>query len=226
MRILVADDDPQSVKLTAFLLEEAGYQVIRTHDSQHIIPIVEQNAPDLVVLDVSMPRTSGFEICRQLRRTSDIPIIFVSGRNQLNDRVEGLRIGGDDYLTKPFEPAELLARIEAVLRRRSPDPLNPVTRLSRGPMTLDPVEHQVILNDQRNIRLTPLEFRLIYYLMQHAGRIISAETLLDKVWGYGAESDSNLVAVYVRRLRAKVELDPERPQHIITVRHLGYRFDV
>ncbi len=225
MHILVVDDDISSVKLTSFVLEEAGYRVYKAFDASTILQSVEQHNPDLILLDVMMPKSSGFDICRQIRRTSDVPIIFLSGRSQLQDRVMGLQIGGDDYLVKPFEPSELLARVEAVLRRRNSDMLNPSSRLSQGGLTLDPVEHKVLFDDNRAIELTPLEFRLLYYLMKNSGRVLNTSQILSKVWGYDYEGESNLVAVYIRRLRTKVEKDPEHPHHVITVRNLGYKFE-
>jgi DNA-binding response OmpR family regulator len=226
MHILVADDDLPSVKLTSYLLEEAGYQVYKAYDGSTIVQSVEQHNPDLVLLDVTMPKANGFDICRQIRRTSDVPIIFLTGRSQLQDRVMGLQIGGDDYLVKPFEPSELLARVEAVLRRRNSDMLNPSIRLSQGDITLDPVEHKVLFSDGRTVELTPLEFRLIYYLMKNSGRVLNTSQILSKVWGYDYEGESNLVAVYIRRLRTKIEIQPEQPKHVITVRNLGYKFEV
>jgi DNA-binding response OmpR family regulator len=226
MHILVADDDLPSVKLTSYLLEEAGYQVVKAYDGQSILNSIEQQSPDLVLLDVSMPKTSGFDVCRQIRRTSDVPIIFLSGRSQLEDRVTGLQIGGDDYLVKPFEPSELLARVEAVLRRRNSDMLNPSARLTQGEITLDPVEHKVLFSNGRTVELTPLEFRLLYYLMKNSGRVLNTSQILSKVWGYDYEGESNLVAVFIRRLRLKIEPDSDRPRHLITVRNLGYKFEV
>ncbi len=225
MYILVADDDLPSVKLTAFILEEAGYKVIKAYDGPSILQSVEQYNPDLILLDVMMPKTNGFDVCRQIRRTSDVPIIFLSARSQLQDRVTGLQIGGDDYLVKPFEPSELLARVEAVLRRRNSDMLNPSARLSLGDLTLDPVEHKVLFADGRIVELTPLEFRLLYYLMKNAGRVLNTGQILSKVWGYDYEGESNLVAVYIRRLRTKIERDPEHPRYVLTVRNLGYKFE-
>ncbi len=225
MNILVVDDDVASAKLTAYLLEDAGYRVFRAHDATSILQMVEQHNPDLILLDIMMPKIDGFDVCRQIRRNSDVPIIFLSARSQLQDRVMGLQIGGDDYLVKPYEPSELLARVEAVLRRRNADVLNTSTRLSQGNITLDPVEHKVLFTDGRVVELTPLEFRLLYYLMKNAGRILNASQILSKVWGYDYEGESNLVAVYIRRLRTKVEADPDHPRHVITVRNLGYKFE-
>ncbi|MGQ9613730.1 MAG: response regulator transcription factor [Chloroflexus sp.] len=225
MNILVVDDDIPSARMTSYLLEEAGYRVFRAHDASNILQLIEQHNPDLILLDVMMPKIDGFEVCRQIRRNSDIPIIFLSARYQLQDRVMGLQIGGDDYLVKPFEPSELLARVEAVLRRRNADVLNTSTRLSQGNITLDPVEHKVLFTDGRVVELTPLEFRLLYYLMKNSGRILNVTQILSKVWGYDYEGESNLVAVYIRRLRTKVEEDPDHPRHVITVRNLGYKFE-
>lgn len=226
MHILVADDDIPSVKLTSFVLEEAGYRVCKAYDVQSILQAVDLHNPDLILLDVMMPKSNGFDICRQIRRSSDIPIIFLSGRSQLQDRVMGLQLGGDDYLVKPYEPSELLARVEAVLRRRNSDLLNPSTRLSQGDFTLDPVEHKIFFTDGRSVELTPLEFRLLYYLMKNAGRILNVGQILNKVWGYDYEGESNLVAVYIRRLRTKIEHDPEHPRYVITMRNLGYKFEL
>lgn len=225
MNILVVDDDIPNARMTSYLLEEAGYRVFRAHDASNILQLIEQHNPDLILLDVMMPKIDGFEVCRQIRRNSDIPIIFLSARHQLQDRVLGLQIGGDDYLAKPFEPSELLARVEAVLRRRNADVLNTSTRLSQGNITLDPVEHKVLFTDGRVVELTPLEFRLLYYLMKNSGRILNVTQILSKVWGYDYEGESNLVAVYIRRLRTKVEEDPDHPRHVITVRNLGYKFE-
>ncbi|MGQ9480632.1 response regulator transcription factor [Chloroflexus sp.] len=225
MNILVVDDDIPSARMTSYLLEEAGYRVFRAHDASNILQLIEQHNPDLILLDVMMPKIDGFEVCRLIRRNSDIPIIFLSARHQLQDRVTGLQIGGDDYLVKPFEPSELLARVEAVLRRRNADVLNTSTRLSQGNITLDPVEHKVLFTDGRVVELTPLEFRLLYYLMKNSGRILNVTQILSKVWGYDYEGESNLVAVYIRRLRTKVEEDPDHPRHVITVRNLGYKFE-
>lgn len=226
MSILIADDDPLYVKFTAFLLEEAGYRVLKAYNTRDILRLIEQNEPDLVLLDVCMPESSGFDICRQIRRFSEVPIIFLSARSQLQDRVTGLQIGGDDYIIKPFEPADLLARVEAVLRRRSSELFTPLVRLSQGDITLDPVEHKVVFSDNRAIALTPVELRLLYYLMKNTGRILSTTQILSKVWGDDSISGRNLVAVYIRRLRSKLESDADHPRYLMTVPNLGYRFDI
>jgi DNA-binding response OmpR family regulator len=225
VNILIVDSDLHSVKLTSFLLEDAGYTVMRVADDRLLLQTIQQVSPDLVLMDALMPNLSGVDICRQLRRVSDVPIIFVSSRAQLQDRVEGLQVGGDDYLAKPYEPAELLARVMAVLRRRQHGASLGLPRLSRGRILLDPIEHTVTLDQTYQAKLTPLEFRLLYYIMQNAGKIVSADHILEKVWGYHHSKDYNLVAVYIRRLRAKIETDARFPRHIYTIRNVGYRFE-
>ncbi|KAB8142347.1 response regulator transcription factor [Chloroflexia bacterium SDU3-3] len=225
MSILIADDDLLTVKLTSFVLEEAGYQVIKVYNGQDALSAVREYDPELILLDVSMPKSDGFDVCRQIRITSNVPIIFLSGRSQLQDRVLGLQIGGDDYISKPFEPSELLARIEAVLRRRNHDPLSPSSKLTIGPITMDPITHEVTVGERRPTKLTPVEFRLLYYLMRHPGRVLNTTMILEKVWGNGYDNDSNLVPVYIRRLRAKIEENINHPHYIVTVTNLGYKFE-
>lgn len=226
MSILVVDDDTISVKLTAFVLEGAGYGVIKAYSGQSALNMIEAHDIDLVLLDVALPDLDGFDVCTQIRRVSDIPIVFLSGRTQVQDRVHGLRIGGDDYIVKPFEPAELLVRIEAIMRRRSsslPFPF-PSVQLSLDDIVLSPVDHKAHFADGREVTLTPREFRLLYYLVQNAGRILSTEEILNRVWGSDNTENRNRVAVFIRRLRAKIERDAERPEHIVTVPNLGYKF--
>ena len=225
MPILIADDDKLNVKLTTFLLEQAGYKTVAAHDGRSAVQAVERQEPELVLLDVNLPQVNGFDVCRQIRRSSSVPIIFVSGCTALHDRVLGLQLGGDDYITKPFEPLELLARIEAVLRRRDDDVFAPLARLTQGDLTLDPIEHRARFADGRAVTLTPIEVRLLYFMMKHAGRALEPQQILDKVWGYDEGSSSNLVSVYVRRLRCKIERDATRPCYLVTVPNVGYKFE-
>jgi DNA-binding response OmpR family regulator len=225
MQILVVDDDPFIRKLTCFVLTEAGYDACQASDRASTMQILQDRNPELVLLDVSMPQHSGFEICREIRSRSEVPIIFVSARSQVEDRVTGLQLGGDDYIVKPFEPLELLARIEAVLRRRNTDIGQAHARLNYGGLSLDPVTQEVTLSDNRTSELTPVEFRLLHYLMQNAGRTLTTDQILHKVWGYSEISGRNLVAVYIRRLRSKIEPSISQPRHITTVTNIGYRFE-
>jgi DNA-binding response OmpR family regulator len=225
MKILLLDPDRPNARLVAHLLDAERYQVVLADDVAQALLRMAYDQPDLVLLEVQLPDGSGFDLCRQLRRDSDLPIIFLSSRTQVTDRVAGLRSGADDYLVKPFEPAELLARIAAVLRRcqrTGPALLGPV---SQGGLTLHPAEYQVIGVASHPITLTPVEFRLLHYLMVNTGRIVTVPQLLAAVWNdHGGHTTASTVTTYIGRLRRKLEPDATRPQYIRTVRDLGYTF--
>ena len=188
MRILVVDDDAPSVKMISFLLREEGYDVISTDNGPAAIELVDRESPDLVILDVMMPNLDGFEVCRRIRQKMDVPIIFLSAKGETADKVTGLQLGADDYLAKPFEPAELLARVKAVMRRTEAFAMDDAqSRLTVGDITLDPVNNQVIFADGRTVNLTPIEFKLLHCLMRNAGRILSHDLLMSSVWGYDYE---------------------------------------
>ncbi len=228
MRVLVVDDDPPSVKMISFLLREEGYSVLTAADGEEALRLVQEERPDLIILDVMMPKVDGLEVCRRLRRQMvDVPIIILSAKGETSDRVLGLELGADDYLPKPFEPVELLARVKAVLRRSEAYLLNGVAqeRLTVGGITLDPLTLTALFADGRSVALTPTEFRLLHCLMRNAGQTLTHDTLLESVWGYDYEGDSNPLPVYIRRLRAKIEERPDQPQRLVTVRGLGYRFE-
>jgi DNA-binding response OmpR family regulator len=190
------------------------------------LELVERDPPTLVVLDVMMPRMDGFEVCRRIRQKMDVPIIFLSAKGDTADKVSGLQLGADDYLAKPFEPAELLARVKAVLRRvEAFGGADTQSRLTVAEITLEPVSNRLIFADGRKVDLTPIEFRLLYCLMRNAGRILSHDLLMNAVWGYDYEGYSNQIAVYMHRLRTKIEADPDHPKYLTTVRGVGYRFE-
>jgi DNA-binding response OmpR family regulator len=225
MHILVADNDPLSTKLTSFLLQSSGYTIGVARNGYEALDRLRSEEPDLVLLDIYLPDMDGFAVCRHIRQVAEMPILFLTASTDLADRIKGLQSGADDYLTKPFEPIELLARIEAILRRHNGDMVLPLTRLRQGDMTLDPVDLKVYFRDGRSVDLTPIEFRLLYYFMKNTGRILSADQILSKVWRYDDGNGNNLVAVYIRRLRAKIERDIRHPRYITTLQSLGYRFE-
>ncbi|MCD6520520.1 MAG: response regulator transcription factor [Anaerolineae bacterium] len=226
MRILAVDDDRNNLKMIAFLLREEGYEVITTDNGKEALELVDSQHPDLVILDVMMPQIDGFEVCRRIRQTMDVPIIILSAKGETADKVLGLELGADDYLPKPFEPSELLARVRAVLRRSEISTFDdPNAAVSVSGLRLDPVGNRVILEDGRAVDLTPIEFRLLHCLMRNAGRTLSHDYLLSHAWGYDYDGYSNQIAVYIRRLRSKIEEDPANPKYITTVRGLGYRFE-
>jgi len=226
MRILVVDDDRNNLKMVAFLLSEEGYEVITADNGRAALDMIDTKHPDLVILDVMMPQLDGLEVCRRVRQAMDIPIVILSAKGETADKVLGLELGADDYLPKPFEPSELLARVKAVLRRTEVSTFDDTqVGIAVSGLRLDPVANRVVLEDGTTIDLTPIEFRLLHCLMRNAGRTLSHDFLLSYAWGYDYEGYSNQIAVYIRRLRSKIEKDPTNPKYVATVRGLGYRFE-
>lgn len=220
-RILAVEDDERIRSAVKLALEDEGWTVDEAGSGEEAIDQFARATPDVVLIDIMLPGIDGFELCRTLRRTSDVPIVMVTARNDTHDVVAGLEAGADDYLTKPFAPKELSARIRALLRR-----IRPITtghaKLAFGNLEIVPEEGKV-LRDGQELHLTKTEFRLLCELAQNPGRVFSRESLLDKVWGYDYFGDGRLVDVHIRRLRTKVEADPANPRHVVTVRGLGYR---
>jgi DNA-binding response OmpR family regulator len=202
-------------------LEDEGWSVSEAENGEDALAIFAQAPTDVVLIDIMLPDIDGFEVCRAIRRTSDVPIIMVTARDDTHDVVAGLEAGADDYLTKPFAPKELSARIRALLRRaRSADPTSPHLRF--GDLEIVP-DQGVVRRDGQEVHLTKTEFKLLVELASSPGKVFSRETLLDKVWGYDYFADGRLVDVHVRRLRTKVEADAANPRHVVTVRGLGYK---
>ena len=220
-RILTVEDDERIRTAVKLALEDEGWEVVEADTGEAAIEAFRANPTDVVLIDIMLPGVDGFEVCRAVRRQSDVPIIMVTARADTHDVVAGLEAGADDYLTKPFVPKELSARIRALLRRvRSGDSLQ--HRMRFGDLEIVPDEGVVTLADE-TIHLTKTEFRLLVELASSPGKIFSREDLLEKVWGHGYLADSRLVDVHVRRLRTKVEADPGNPRHVLTVRGLGYK---
>lgn len=228
--ILIVDDDLLFSRSVAYLLEQAGYRVLTTVSAEAALAHVAAAPPDLVLLDIGLPGMDGLEALRHLRTV--IPVILVTARRRELDEVLGLELGAEDYVTKPFNPDVLLARIRTVLRRGQSAPTTtPVTESSAaqrtavlhvGDLVIDPVRHTVKLAG-RAIQLSPLEFNLLYTLALDAGRVISTEQLLTRVWGPTYQGETQTVYVYIRVLREKLEEEPQRPRRIITVRGVGYQ---
>jgi DNA-binding response OmpR family regulator len=220
-RILTVEDDERIRAAVKLALEDEGWTVDEAASGEDALVLFGRQPADVVLIDIMLPGIDGFELCRGIRRTSDVPIVMVTARADTHDVVAGLEAGADDYLTKPFAPKELSARIRALLRRVRPSgPSHP--RLVFGDLEVVPDEGKVTLGG-REVHLTKTEFRLLCELAQNPGRVFSREMLLDKVWGYDYFGDGRLVDVHVRRLRTKVEADPANPRHVVTVRGLGYR---
>ncbi len=226
MRVLVVDDDLPSLKLNSYLLREEGYEVSTATNGVEALDKLEDEIVDLVVLDVMMPLMDGHEALRRIRQRYDVPVIFLSAKGETADKVKGLEIGADDYLAKPFEPTELLARVKSVMRRADIfSKADSNVQLSVGELRLDPVSNRVYFANGKYEELTPIEFRLLHVLMRNAGRTLTHDVLLNSVWGYEYDGYSNQIAVYIRRLRAKIEPNPSEPRYLITVRGLGYKFE-
>ena len=221
MQILVAEDDRDIAELIAHYVEKAGWTPQLAASGDEALALARKTPPDLAILDVMLPGMSGFEVCRALRadsRTADLPIIMVTARAEEPDRIVGLDLGADDYLAKPFSPNELLARIRALMRRtRRHDP--DAGRLEFGPIVMDGAQHKVTEHG-RDVHLTAKEYLLLRYLMQHRGRVLSRDLLLNDVWGYRYTGGTRTVDVHVRRLREKL---PSLARSIVTVKQFGYK---
>lgn len=219
-RILVVEDDPSIRELTQRGLRAAGFDVLTAATGDEGLQRFRTDAPDAVVLDVMLPGLDGFELCRAIRAESSVPVVMLTARSDTIDVVVGLESGADDYVTKPFEMPELVARVRASLRRAVRTAARDV--LTLGAVTID-VDAHTVQRSGEQIGLTPTEFRLLTELAEHAGRVLSREQLLDRVWGYDYLGDSRLVDATIQRLRAKIEAEPSQPRLIETVRGVGYR---
>ncbi len=223
-RILAVEDDERIRASVKLALEDEGWTVAEAATGEDALESFQQEPADVVLIDIMLPGIDGFEVCRSIRRTSDVPIVMVTARADTHDVVAGLEAGADDYLTKPFAPKELSARIRALLRRaRTADVSSPHLRF--GDLEIVP-EEGVVRRNGRDVHLTKTEFRVLVELAQSPGRVFSREVLLERIWEHGYFGDGRLVDVHVRRLRTKIEADPANPRHVVTVRGLGYKLQV
>jgi len=224
-RILVVEDEVSYSDPLSYLLKKEGYEVAVTETGPEALEEFDRAGADLVLLDLMLPGLPGTDVCRALRQRSSVPVIMLTAKDDEIDKVVGLEIGADDYVTKPYSSRELLARIKAVLRRRAePEDLMPAT-LEAGPVRMDVERHVVTVNgEQASMPLK--EFELLEMLLRNTGRVLTRMQLIDRVWGSDYVGDTKTLDVHVKRLRAKIEPDPGNPQHIVTVRGLGYKFEV
>ncbi len=224
-RILVVDDEKTIVKGLKFSLEKEGFDVCVAYSGEEALKEAAVSKPDLIILDLMLPEVDGFEVCRRLRKNSDVPIIMLTARGEDIDKILGLELGADDYVTKPFNPRELVARVKAILRRSQAPALDPasmqVIRLQN--LQIDLFQHKVRVHD-KEVDLTSKEFALLSLLASNPGRVFSREQLLEHVWGYEYYGDARTVDVHIRHLREKIETDPGSPQLILTVWGTGYKF--
>jgi DNA-binding response OmpR family regulator len=233
-KILIVDDDKNLLEVIKYNLVNAGYLVVLAEDGTQALEVARQEKPDLILLDVMLPGLNGFEVCRILRSEMSIPILMVSAKTDEIDKVVGLELGADDYITKPFSIRELVARVRATLRRRqstdqptfpnSPEENKSHLILRGHDIEIDTVRHQVSLKGAP-LNLTPKEFELLSFLMRYKGQVFSREQLMEKVWGYTFEGSKRTVDVHIRWLRQKIEDNPETPKFLVTVIGFGYKFE-
>jgi two-component system, OmpR family, response regulator RegX3 len=226
--VLVVEDEPSFVEALTIGLTREGFRVVSVTDGFEAVQRFDEVQPDIVLLDVMLPRLSGIDVCRQLRKRSHVPIIMVTAKGAEIDTVVGLEVGADDYITKPYRMREVVARMRAVLRR-SPNESGAASDVSPGSLAvgdvvLDPDEHRVTI-DGEDVALPLKEFELLHLLLANAGRVLPRETLIDRVWGSDYVGDTKTLDVHIKRLRAKVEPNPTSPTRILTYRGLGYKFD-
>jgi len=235
-KILVVDDEVTLLETLSYNLKKQGYDVEMASDGPTALELARSNHPDLIVLDIMLPGMDGFEVCREIRKDMNTPVLMLTARDDEIDRVVGLEVGADDYLTKPFSMRELLARVKALLRRvrlireelatvaPAAEPTAPQQVLAFGSLTLDLSRHEIRLEDQP-LALKPKEYELLVYFAQHRGIVLSRDHILENVWGWDYTGDSRTVDVHIRWLREKIELDPSIPTRLVTVRGAGYRFE-
>lgn len=227
VHILVADDEPDVVGIVqlAFQFNRPGYRVQGAYNGQEVLYKLKETVFDLLILDVAMPGPDGFELTERVRKGSQVPIILLTAKALEQDKVRGLEIGADDYVTKPFSHKELIARVDALLRRSSSSVSGPPSenRICYEGLVIETSEHKVWV-DQREVDLTPTEYKLLYHLATNRGQVLTQDSLMQRIWGIGYEGESQYLKVYVRRLREKLESNPAQPVYIRTVRGVGYTF--
>lgn len=222
-KILLVDDEKTLVKTLTYNLEKDGYLVISAYDGEEALNKVESDNPDLIILDLMLPGVDGFEVCRRVRKSMDLPIIMLTAKGDDIDKILGLELGADDYLTKPFNPRELLARVKAILRRSEPQGSSLKNILKIQDLQVDLYQHKVRVKGEE-IDLTSKEFALLNLMASNPGRVYSREQLLEQIWGYNYYGDARTVDVHIRHLREKIESDPSNPRYVLTVWGTGYKF--
>lgn len=224
MKILVADDDRDHVDILTYWLRGHGHEIVRAFDGDQAITRWREEKPDLVILDITMPRVDGFEVCRRMSAESHALVLVLTCHQPDADEIRALDLGADDYVRKPFSPAKLLARINALSRRaNAAQHVSSASQVSVGPISLDSMRHEAARNGAR-IRLTPIESRLLHLLLTHSGQVLTTDQIVERVWGYDDASDTCLVKTHIRHLRQKIEPQPDSPRYIVTVPGVGYTF--
>ena len=223
-KILIVEDEASFSEALSYTLQKEGYEVTVAEDGFDAVEVFDREGADLVLLDLQLPGQPGTEVCRQIRLRSRVPVIMLTAKDGEIDKVVGLELGADDYVTKPYSSRELLARVRAVLRRHVEPELEDSSTIVAGPVRMD-VERHIVEVAERSVSLPLKEFELLEMLIRNAGRVLTRGQIIDRVWGSDYVGDTKTLDVHVKRLRAKIEPDPSQPQHLITVRGLGYKFE-
>ena len=223
-RILIVEDEASFSEALSYALQKEGYDVTVAEDGYDAVEVFDKEGADLVLLDLMLPGQPGTEVCRQIRMRSRVPVIMLTAKDSEVDKVVGLELGADDYVTKPYSSRELLARVRAVLRRQGEPESDDASTVAAGPVRMDIERHLVEVAD-RSVSLPLKEFELLEMLIRNAGRVLTRGQIIDRVWGSDYVGDTKTLDVHVKRLRSKIETDPAKPQLLITVRGLGYKFD-
>lgn len=221
MKLLIVDDEPTLLETVEMRMRKEGFSTFVADSAEEGMRLFRRVKPDLIILDIMLPNRSGYDFCRAIRKEAQTPIIFVTARNDEEDRIKGLEMGADDYVTKPFNLGELAARVKAVLRRATGEA--PQEPIERGNVRIDPRSHEIYIDDQL-VTFSPKEFALMYFLARNPGQVFSRDILLDRVWGKDSYVTSRTVDVHIRWLRMRLEEDPNRPTRLLTVRGVGYKF--
>ncbi|MDK2820651.1 MAG: two-component system, OmpR family, alkaline phosphatase synthesis response regulator PhoP [Clostridia bacterium] len=222
-KILIVDDEPSILELASYNLEQAGFKVVTAADGNTALSKADIEKPDLIILDVMLPKLDGFEVCRTLRAKSEVPILMLTARKEEVDRVLGLELGADDYLTKPFSPRELVARVRAILRRTVEKQKNNEGIITIGDLVINQASHVVKVKGKQ-VELTLKEYQLLNLMAENRGLVFSREALLERLWEGEYYGDTRTIDVHIRHLREKIEHDPGNPKYIVTVRGVGYKF--
>lgn len=223
-RVLVVEDEQSLREPLIYLLQKEGYETIEAEDGISAVKLFESEMPDLILLDLMLPGKSGSEVCRTIRATSNVPIIMLTAKDSEIDKVVGLEIGADDYVTKPYSTRELLARMKAVLRRQTEPAVTAGNLLQGGPVSMDVERHQVFVHGEK-VAMPLKEFELLELLLENINRVLTRGQIIDRVWGSNYYGDTKTLDVHIKRIRSKIEDDPARPVHLLTVRGLGYKFE-
>ena len=224
-RVLVVEDEQNLREPLVYLLQKEGYDVIEAEDGNTALEVFASHGADLILLDLMLPGLSGNEVCRAIRAESSVPVIMLTAKDSEIDKVVGLEIGADDYVTKPYSTRELLARMKAVLRRGAEPQVAEMGVLRAGPIAMDIEKHVVTVNDEK-VQMPLKEFELLELLMENVNRVLTRGQIIDRVWGSNYFGDTKTLDVHVKRIRSKIEEDPARPKYLVTVRGLGYKFEI